>query len=151
MAGTPAVVRASGGDANLGGRAVAVGPTPAPVAAAAPNGSFVAERLSSPAALLDLAEQLGNDATALAFQRRAWLAPWYASLAADPASTPCPIAVRDDVGRIAALLAEHRSALIFVQRPMSLALVIVVLAVLLLPRLVKLWQRSRQRDEVLAH
>jgi putative tricarboxylic transport membrane protein len=43
------------------------------------------------------------------------------------------------------------SALIFVQRPMSLALVIVVLAVLLLPRLVKLWQRSRQRDEVLAH
>jgi putative tricarboxylic transport membrane protein len=36
------------------------------------------------------------------------------------------------------------SALIFLQRPMSLALVLVVLSVLLLPRLFKLWSARRQ-------
>lgn len=65
--------------------------------------SFTAERLGSAAELLELADGLGGDCFAAPFQRRGWLEPWYATLGRRPGVTPCPLAVRDGSGRIAAL------------------------------------------------
>lgn len=78
------------------------GATPDP--AAATGATYIAERLASTDDLLTLADGLGSEGSALPFQQRAWLGPWYAHMGRVGGAVPCPIAVRDAAGRIAVLL-----------------------------------------------